>query len=104
MLLFELPKCPIPELTDPLPSNAQHTTDLLQGAGIPIVQPEIEPEDLGISGRERCQGDLQLAGSSAGQESGIGALLSQRDKPLKATTILPLPNGVVEPESLDVQS
>ena len=48
---FPLPEAQeraIPELPDPLAGDAHHAADLLEGAAVSVVQPEIEPQHLGV--------------------------------------------------------
>ena len=51
VLLAKLAEGPIPELTDPLPGDAHHPTNLLQGTGLPVIQTEVQTENLRVARR-----------------------------------------------------
>ena len=55
MLLPQLAECPVAELPDSLAGHTHHPSDLLQGAALPVVETEVEPEHLGVPGRKRRQ-------------------------------------------------
>ena len=103
MLFLELTQCTVPQLTNPLSSDSHHPANLLQGTAVAIVQPEVEPEHLGVPGRERGKCRLQIAGSAAGEGGRIGPFLRERNEPLQPATILTVPHGLVQPQGLHMQ-
>src|ERR1700682_2571431 len=50
----------VAELADPLASDAEHPTDLLQGMLPTPIQPKVESQHLGIAGCQRAECDLDL--------------------------------------------
>src|SRR6185312_4394166 len=87
----------IAELTDPLPGDAHHPSDLLQRPAVAIVQPEIEPEHLGIPRRKRGQGSLDVPGLAVGHGGHVRAFLLPAGEALDPLVALAVPGGMVEP-------
>src|SRR5215218_6971494 len=50
----------VPELADPLPGHAQHAADLLQRVLAAAVEPEVEPQYLGIPRRQGPERPVDL--------------------------------------------
>src|SRR5918999_1124912 len=49
-------QCPVAQLTDSFPGHAEHASDLLKGMLASAIQTEVQPQHLGIAGRQGSQG------------------------------------------------
>src|SRR5215207_1981074 len=73
--LAQAEKRPIPKLTDAFAGDSHHPADLFECTAVSIVEAEIEPQHLGIPGRQRGQGRFDVPGLAVCHRAHIGAFL-----------------------------
>src|SRR6188508_556435 len=103
VLLLQLPKRSIAELTNTLTGYSHHPADLFQSPAVAVIQTEIQPEHLGIARRQSGQRQLEIVGPAARQGRGVGPFLRQGNEPVQPTPVLALPDRLVETQGLYVK-
>src|SRR3989442_360986 len=79
----------VAQLADPLAGHPHHPADLFQRPALAILDPEIEPQHLGIARRQGGQRRLDVLSLAVGHGARIGAFLVRREAldPLVAVAI-----------------
>ncbi len=93
----------IAQLTDALTGDSHHPANLLERTTVAIVQAKVQPQDLGVAGRQGGQGSLNIPRLAVGHGGHIGAFLLAAGEPLDPFVALPIPGGVIQADRFRVK-